>query len=800
MKRNFLSFFQRLENPIVKYGKYVILSVILLLAFWARVQIVSEIPEEQFAGNDPYLYYWQAKIISEQGGLPERDMHRWLPVGRNLNQTLNLYSYALAYAHKVLLLLFPRLSLHQITLYMPAICFLLSLVALYYFFYHTHGLMFASIVGILLATFPGTVDRSIAGFSDRDSWCLMLGILTVITYLFSLQAQQRHRRLLWTLASGVFVILGGHSWEGFGVFLSVIVVVELWNFITSETEHNLSYYFLWVCIFVPTLYLTSPAYRIGGGFSTHILALMLVQPIVLLCIRVIRQLLISKISKLRPHARTAALGLSIMCIVVVISYVFIQSSTFANTTVPFSQNKLMQSISELYAMTFNDWLYRYGNMFVVASIGMIGAVVTLWKKYGTLFTFPIILFYLSTFLQDFLDRHLGYRFTYNLFLISVISIILLGLMTAYRKKTTVKNEPTIIAGISWFFFWGTLARDAARYDFFMGIPIAYFFTYILIVFAEYITEKLRHPEYITEKFMNTFSHTRLRTAITVSVFITLFFWIPHGNHIKTVASQTRTIYPDKPEIRETFQWIKTQLLPSAVIATDWTYGSQLNVLAGVKTVIDQDHYIQHWIHLYYRYILGQSYKEALQFLKTHKATHLMLNAESLIFGVDTHSNIGSDENGDIKFSITPMYRQLPTDMKYRMAPNPNANIPLEFIDFNIGSESKLSVKAQLKTGEIVNLPAVALINKQRITANYNNEHGGTLIVFDEYQQPTLAYYIPAIGWDSLAIRLYFRGDLSDIFVPVYPADKNPAADVKIWEIRYPPNIKTNPKYLAMEPE
>lgn len=799
MKINFLSFVQKIRNSLAKLGKYLILGVILLLAFWARVQIVDEIPEKQFAGNDPYLYYWQAQIISEQGGLPERDMHRWLPVGRDLDQTLNLYSYALAYVHKALSILFPNLSLHQTTLYMPTICFLLSLTALYYFFYHTHGLMFASIVGILLATFPGTVDRSIAGFSDRDSWCLMLGVLAVITYLVSLHAQQRHKQLLCTLVSGVIVFLGGLSWEGFGVFLSIITVVELWKFITSETEENLWYYFLWVCIFTPTLYLTSPAYRIGSGFTTHIFTLMLVQPVVLLCIRALRQLLISKIPKLRPHARTVALGLTLGCIAIAISYVFIQSQTFANTTVPFSQNKLMQTISELYAMTFNDWLFSYGNMFIVASIGMIGAVVTLWKKYGALFTFPIILFYLTTFFQDFLDRYLGYRFTYNLFLISVISVILLGLITAYRKKTKIKNELTIIAGISWFFFWVALARDASRYNFFTGIPIAYFFTHILIVFSDYIADKLRHPEYITEKFLDVFSHTRLKSAIILLVFITLFFWIPHGNHIKTAASQTRTIYPDKPEIRDTFQWIRTQLLPSTVVATDWTYGSQLNVLAGVKTVIDQDHYIQHWIHLYYRYVLGQSYREALQFLKTHETTHLMLNADSIIFNAEMQSNIGSDESGDIKFSITPMHRQLPTDMRYRMAPDPHANIPLESIDFDIDSESKLSIKAQLKTGEIVNMPSVALINKRRITTKCKNEHGGIVIIFDKYQQPILAYYIPVIGWDSLAIRLYFRGDMSDIFVPVYPVDKDPAADVKIWEIHYPPGIETDPKYLATEP-
>ena len=60
---------------------------------------------------------------------------------------------------------------------------------------------------------------------------------------------------------------------------------------------------------------------------------------------------------------------------------------------------------------------------------------------------------------------------------------------------------------------------------------------------------------------------------------------------------------------------------NAVVAAHWRYGSQLNVIAGVNTIIDQDHYIQHWIHLYHTHIhKGTDETEALTFLKTHGAT------------------------------------------------------------------------------------------------------------------------------------------------------------------------------------
>ena len=125
--------------------------------------------------------------------------------------------------------------------------------------------------------------------------------------------------------------------------------------------------------------------------------------------------------------------------------------------------------------------------------------------------------------------------------------------------------------------------------------------------------------------------------------------------------------------------MKAELSPTAVIAAGWSSGSQLNVLGGVKTVIDQDHYIQHWIHLFNTYISDATdARDALEFLKTHEATHLMLT---------------------------------------------------------------------------------------------------------QSQPP----------------EVFLQGELSEAFVPIYPTDNFTEAGVKVWEIHYPSDIQSNPKYLATEP-
>ena len=653
----------------------VLIVSILCLAAFIRVQGTTNVPAGQLTGPDGYFYYWQAQLISEHGKLPEQDMNRWLPLGRDLTQTLNLYGYVLAYAHIGIARIFPDITLYHVIIYTPVVCFCIGLGALCLLFYRTFGILFSSIVGVLLATLPGAITRSAAGFGDRDSWCLMLGILAVTTYLASLQSQQPRKCLLWTLASGFAMFLGGVSWEGFGVFLSIILLVEIWRFLTSETEDRLWVYLIWVCTFVPPLYLVSPAYRSGQGFSTHIAALMLAPPLALLVIRYLRHLLITKVSfseKLRPHARTLALGLTLASITLALGYTLMQYKTFADTTVPFSQNTLMQNIEELESTFLIYWMTHYGSVFVLGSLGIAMTIFRFWKIRGLVFAAPLILFTGTTFYRSVLDSLLGTSVVNMLFGIAIVTCVIGFLILAWRRQGSVENEFIYIAFIVWFLFWVALARDAKRYNFFVGVSIAFFTTDLLIFLATFYANKVKHrvPQLL------------LKTAIPALMLTLILFYSPvggHANRALSTAIKSRRAIPGRGSLAHAFDWIKGNLPASAVVAAHWNHGSQLNVIAGVKTIVDQDHYIPHWIDLYRRHVnFAKTEREALEFLKSHSATHIML------------------------------------------------------------------------TG------------KETATAPF------------------------------------LRGEPSRAFVPIYPTNNFAKALVKVWEIRYPSDIRSNPKYLATQ--
>ena len=605
-------------------GTIALLIVVLFGSFLIRIQSSAHIPSGQLTDPDGYFYYWQAQLVSENGQLPVRDMHRWLPLGRDLGQTLNLYPYTLAYTHKALSYVFPNISLYHVVFYMPVICFCIGLAALCLFITYTFDLRTAGMVGIFLATLPACIERSSTGLGDRDSWCLMLGILAITTYLTSLKMECPRSRMRWTLASGFIIFLGGISWEGFGVFLSMILCVEIWRFITSETEADLKYYLIWVCTFVPTLYVASPAYRNGYGFAEHLFAFMLVPPVVFLGIRALRHILITKTpwaEKLKPYTRTLALGLTLASIAFAIGYVLIQHATFASTTVPLGQNELMKTVAELKDPFLEYWMFRYGSVFVLGYFGIVMAVIRFWKIRGVLFALPLMLFAITIFYRSRLDSLWGTTTGNLLFSAAVVTCFIGFVFLASRRQSVPKNEPIYIAFAMWFLFWCALTRDAKRYDFFIGVSVAFFASDLICFLTDF------YGRFVKKQI----AQRLLKTAIITIMLGIVLFWTPVGGHAtRTLLAAThfRQAIPGDSSEARAFSWMKDNLSDTAVVAANWSFGSLLNVLSNVKTIVDQDHFIQHWIHLYNQHVYhAKSEREILEFLKTHNATHIMLTTK-----------------------------------------------------------------------------------------------------------------------------------------------------------------------------
>jgi len=131
-----------------------LLSGVLFLAVFLRVQSLGVLQGKYFFGTDSYRFVHQAKHIVEGGSLPERDKMRWVPIGRDLSRQLSLSSYAIAWLFKLFNRLNSSISIEQVAIYYPIICFALGLIVFFALVQSLLDRYTAFIATSFLAVFP----------------------------------------------------------------------------------------------------------------------------------------------------------------------------------------------------------------------------------------------------------------------------------------------------------------------------------------------------------------------------------------------------------------------------------------------------------------------------------------------------------------------------------------------------------------------------------------------------------------------------------------------------------------------
>ena len=688
------------------------LVCVVFLCFWLRcVGMGGWYPLGQLTEHDGYLYQHQASIVSETGFLPASDLQRWVPLGRDTTQSLNLYPMVLGHLHRLLRVVFPSVSVYQIVFFAPVVCFSLSVFVCCLFLTRTHGFLFSLLVGLLLTTLPGTIERSTAGFGDRDAFCFLIGVSAVVSYLWSVSCEvyrrrtgerllgawqpttdisvatalsplARPKRLLWTLVSGVLVFLGGLSWEGFGVFVSLVLCVEIYRFLTTAREEGLFFFVLWVLCFVPSLYLASGAYRSGVGWSTHLFSFLLVPPVVVLFLRGLRYWLLEKSpvrEALLARGRWVSVCLIFFSVSLALCYVVSIQSSFGATTVVFGSGRLMENITELFAPGFGYWPYRYGSVFLTGSLGLSLLPLFRWGRLGRHLSVSVFCFCVLVFFRRPVAGVFGAAMADALFSLAVIGvgsavIHLSWKLWARSRKPCAAPEAgvdrihrgildplsvdalTCVAMLFWCIFWFALARSAKRYDFFIGVGLAYFTAVLIQEVATGLLRVVSDPRWTTAVVHQGLKRYGI-TPVSVSVvfFLGVCLWGPMvGGHVfRSVASakESRRAVPGVGGLSDAYAWMKTNLPADAVVAAEWSYGTQLNVLGGVRTIVGPDHYLPYWIELYHRHVQHASNeREMIAFLLTHEATHLMVTSEKQPEGTLLRS-------GELSGVFVPVYPQ-----------------------------------------------------------------------------------------------------------------------------------------------
>jgi len=312
---------------------------------------------------------------------------------------------------------------------------------------------------------------------------------------------------------------------------------------------------------------------------------------------------------------------------------------------------------------------------------------------------------------------------------------------------------------------------------------------------------------------------------TVALTMMIFVGIPgyHGFAQAGLARSKEIVPQVTQEWKESFEWMRTHTSSDAVIAAWWDYGSWINYLGKRATIIDEEQNL-YWVHLMARFVLlGQSELEALTFLKTHHATHLLLSQRE-IDNLWLISGIGSNEKEDRRCSINTM-------MVY---PNSSARDTINFhhsIGIPVDDELQLNGQRYPRRSVFLTDVSVPIIREKEIAfgkpeANviYQNQRlkltiaevcfngkswrfpdadlpGCLLLKPSESNDATKfisAIYLPQTARRSLLVKLFLLNGSSDSFQLVYPTGKHKNTTVKIWKTHYPPEIQTVSDYLQLD--
>jgi len=317
------------------------------------------------------------------------------------------------------------------------------------------------------------------------------------------------------------------------------------------------------------------------------------------------------------------------------------------------------------------------------------------------------------------------------------------------------------------------------------------------------------------------------TIAILALAIVVFAGIPgySGFVLKSYAMSQQPGPIFGKEFREAFEWIRAETKPESVVAAWWDYGSAINELGRRATIID-DEQLRYWVHLMARHVMmAQTEDEALEFLKTHKATHLMLSYRE-IKNLWAISSIGSDRNYDRRSALITLYPtkkeknilqfhswspiSCPDEVTIGSRSYPKHSLILSDVFVTIKNENgQVSVQRpkvyafhRKKKYELA--PSEVFINGRSFSVDGASMPGCILLNVATASQDVerlriaSASYIPSIARTSLLVKLFLLGEEIPGFKLVYPKKEKTFSPVKIWKIIYPEDIKINQNYLSME--
>lgn len=490
---------------VLKKGALLVL-VLIIAGFggYLRGQNLKFLDEKYLVGSDPYRYFRQARLVVEEGKLPDVETERNFPEGLNLAERGTLFPELLAASHRVIHHIFPSVSLHYTLSLYPPVIMGIALIFLFLLTHRLFGRFTALLTLLLLAALPVFIQRTLAGYVDTDALIVLLFFAGIYFYSLSFQENFGVRGLVCAgIAGGLSGILS-LVWPGGGIISLIFCAFQL--LISWERIYTKEDLYRFLCWFLPTVLVI-----VGFGTSywknlqATFTVLALYVPLAMFCVIVVIFFLQRSPRWIRLSQRLQLsigliVSLSLLCVGILFFTFYSRDLSWVEELTqrlryPYGKNGVMEFVGELQPTTWQNWRKAYGiiglttlagfflvaysypslnlrRSLIYASIGgagllMIGLIGTIPKvEILRLFSIQSTLILFGNFCL-FASLVAAARFRYHK-----------GLGTGSfvpRSATPINGGKLHLFLIVWFVIAWNLANAAVRFHLFLT-PIAAIFT------------------------------------------------------------------------------------------------------------------------------------------------------------------------------------------------------------------------------------------------------------------------------------------------------------------------------------
>ncbi|MBL7148071.1 MAG: hypothetical protein ISS82_04565 [Nanoarchaeota archaeon] len=854
-KEKFYSFLKQKKDWLI----YIILAIIIWFSYNIRIKnlpLLKDVTTGKYIpiALDPFVVLRYVKYILEHGSLMSLDTLRYYPVGFGMLNEFNVLTHYIVYLHKILHFFNSSITIETTHILYPAITFIFIIIFFFLLIKKLFNYKIALLASAFLVVLPPFLYRTMAGFSDKEALGTLFFFMAFYFYVLAWKSNKPIKNIILGGLAGISAGLMGTVWGAINfVFLIMgsFILIEL--FLNKFKRNDFYSYTSWLILMLITLKVFYPAkFNITGmitSLTSGMLFLAFLTAIIYLILRDLDLLKIKSklIEKVPPSTLSFAISIFIGLIFLIIvsgPYFFIDKiqGLYFDLTKPFGTNRWVLTVAEAHQPYIKDWISQFGKTyfwaFLIGSIVMIYEMVKPLKKIAWKFTaiyaLFIIGFIFSRYSQN--SRFNGVSgisqvvYIGSLILFFLI-IVIYYLRFFYKDKETfnkiIKIDKTYIFVFIWFLFMVVGARSAIR--------LLFIFSPITAVLASYLVFKI--VDYCKELIKN---HT---LKLIAYIIIALIVFSSLSGFAKTISSQAQYTGPSyNQQWQIAGQWIRENTPEDAIFAHWWDYGYWVQTGGERTTITDGGNAIGPWNYFMGRHVItAQNETEALTFLKSHNATHLLIISDE-IGKYPAFSSIGSDENYDryswINTFVLDMENiqetrnetifvyqggfVLDEDFIYqgKLYPKQSAGIGAILVPMILETnDSTQTIKSLNRptailvyNGQQINTPLNCIFFNNQIYNFEGEGFNGCLRIIPKIDGNQMnpigaALYLSDKVARTLFAHLYMYGEESENFKVVYNDEVNMPLSLyngriigplKIWGISYPEIIKDDPIYRGFE--